>query len=361
MKKIFVFVITFLVIGLAVVSAIGNQDSAPAATGQNYDGNNTPAITQQRPVVAVALFSPFSDGTSEEAAMIKRTFCTLLENTGQVELRSEAFVDQVLREHNLNSPNAAGWSDTAKKAAFGRALNASWIIQGTVQELGDNLLVDIWIYDQNFDWIESTYVFFPPTDDPVGHIQPLVDYLVDAIDRGAKSYMAYRIGGIGPAGGIIFYMKNDNKDGWRCLEAAPYDLGPAQWGAYELYVTTGYGYYGVNKEIGTGKSNTSMIVEGLNSAGETNCAAQLCADYELNGFNDWFLPSIDELREMYSWLIDINSGGHKDTFQHDAYWTSTEVNDLHAVVMGFRGEYAGAWMNFNEKTRMFGVRPIRAF
>ena len=104
-----------------------------------------------------------------------------------------------------------------------------------------------------------------------------------------------------------------------------------------------------------------MIVENLNRAGEKNCAAQLCAGFELNGFKDWFLPSIDELREMYSWLIDINTGGHKNTFQHNYYWTSTERYDLNAVLMGFKGEYAGAWMRHLDKTVMCGVRPIRAF
>jgi len=359
MKKIIVLIIIFLVIIVAAASARGFQDSI-----KNNRGNAPAVITRQRPVVAIALFAPFNGSTPEEALRVKQAFSALLVNTGQVELRNQAFVDQMLIKHNLNSRTSTGWADAGKKEAFGRSLDADWIVQGIIQRLDDKLLADVSFYDPAFAFIENAYVFFPYTTDPIEHVKPLVDSLVDAISRGAKPYIdlnPYRIGDIGPAGGIIFFRNNDTKEGWRYLEAAPFDLGPAAWGAYGRVALYGvYPNYGDEQGIGRGKLNTEAIVRNLNQAGESNCAAQLCAGLELNGFNDWFLPSIDELGWLYL-VVQDNIGGYGDTFQHDFYWSSSEVNEQHGHLEGFNGRWAGAIFNFTDKTAMHGVRAIRAF
>jgi hypothetical protein len=75
--------------------------------------------------------------------------------------------------------------------------------------------------------------------------------------------------------------------------------------------------------IGNGVSNTYVI-------DRTNCspAAELCAALELNGYDDWVLPSINELTEMFLRLgtaapaPNTNIGG----FSGQAYWSSTEYN-----------------------------------
>ncbi|GAJ20252.1 unnamed protein product, partial [marine sediment metagenome] len=94
---------------------------------------------------------------------------------------------------------------------------------------------------------------------------------------------------IGPAGGYIFYDKGYYSDGWRYLEAAPVSTEWTEkyWGSYGTLIG------GTETGIGTGKSNTTIIVTWLNNHSETGKAAQLCDDLVYGGYSDWFLPSRD--------------------------------------------------------------------
>ena len=58
-------------------------------------------------------------------------------------------------------------------------------------------------------------------------------------------------------------------------------------------------------------------------------AALECREFSLNGFTDWFMPSKDELNEMYKQKEMI--GG----FKPFAYWSSTEVSASRAWFQNF--------------------------
>lgn len=82
--------------------------------------------------------------------------------------------------------------------------------------------------------------------------------------------------------------------------------------------------------INTGQANTNAIV---NAQGVGVYAAKICDDLNLNGYNDWFLPSHDELEEMHSnkLIIDNVSLANSGTIiQAMTYWSSTE-SSLHAA------------------------------
>ncbi len=158
--------------------------------------------------------------------------------------------------------------------------------------------------------------------------------------------LVYSVGDAGPAGGIIFYVNTDPAIGeWTYLEAAPSDLPGVQWGDNGTSVNnTGTG-------IGSGEANTAMIVTALGDNGGTAYAAKICNDLVLDGYDDWFLPSQDELNELY------RQKGSVGGFMHSFYWSSSEYSAGYAWDQYFGSGY----QNSNSKTSGSRVRAVRAF
>ena len=99
-----------------------------------------------------------------------------------------------------------------------------------------------------------------------------------------------RVGDTGPAGGLIFYDKGENTDGWQYLEAAPVEFEfQANW----------------------------------------NSANEMCRLLNINGFTGWRLPTRDELSFMYLNLKQRDLGG----FSNDSYWSSTEEQNIFTFTM----------------------------
>lgn len=88
-------------------------------------------------------------------------------------------------------------------------------------------------------------------------------------------------------------------------------------------------------------------------------AAELCLLYKGGGFDDWFLPSKDELHEAYM-NLSHNSRVH---FNEKEYWTSTEKDGEFAWVEHFKGpsEYEMFGQSYYRKFYKESVRPIRVF
>jgi len=166
----------------------------------------------------------------------------------------------------------------------------------------------------------------------------------------AQAETVYKIGDKGPAGGFIFYDKGNNKDGWRYLEAAPADINRLLKGATESFDSTNLKERGV----GWGKRNTDEIMkQAANKGGGFGWAAQACSVYTLNGFNDWFLPSRDELHYMYGNLHMQGLGN----FRNDWYGSSTAAYDESWMAENFEKGNQDNFGNYRE----YRVRPIRQF
>ncbi|HEY6399902.1 MAG TPA: hypothetical protein VI479_00745, partial [Blastocatellia bacterium] len=164
----------------------------------------------------------------------------------------------------------------------------------------------------------------------------------------------YEPGDIGPAGGFVFY-KNPNSaaDGWRYLEAAPVDQSAgAKWGCFRRALADARG-----TAVGMGKKNTEEM---LAACPERGTAADLCANYSLNGVRGWFLPSRDELALMYhnlkaSGVTDFRDAGLADNC---SYWSSSQVT----ADMARHIDFADAGReHYDDKDFPRRVRAIRAF
>jgi len=149
--------------------------------------------------------------------------------------------------------------------------------------------------------------------------------------------------GMSYQGGIIAYIDATGQHG---LIAAPQDQSAdIQW--YDgNYIVTG----ATGTAIGTGKSNTKKIVQ---KQGSGNYAAKLCDDLVLNGYDDWYLPSKDELNELYKNKYLIGGFSTKKDF----YWSSSEHNFNNAWLQYFND--GSQYYYFKYYT--YRVRAVRAF
>jgi hypothetical protein len=154
-------------------------------------------------------------------------------------------------------------------------------------------------------------------------------------------------------GGIIFWL--DGNGGG--LIAAPSDQSSdAEWGCYQTLIAGADG-----TAIGTGTQNTIDIInDSCTSSNGSPTAADICANLTLGGYSDWFLPSKDELNEMY---LNIGQGnalglGNIGGFANGSYWSSTKrVNFKFAWIQIFNNGFQG----YGWKNDFLLVRAVRAF
>ena len=181
-----------------------------------------------------------------------------------------------------------------------------------------------------------------------------IGYLGDAYyPETIESTTVYTIGSTGPAGGIVFYDKGYYSEGWRYLEVAPTDLATGFPFGGATY-NSGYQLVGTGFSIGSGKNNTLLLVERIGEK-TGSYAAKICYDYILNGYDDWFLPSRDELNLMYVNLHKAGLGGFASYY----YWSSSEESyySNNAWRQNFgSGDQDNYGRNYNLR-----VRPVRAF
>jgi hypothetical protein len=168
---------------------------------------------------------------------------------------------------------------------------------------------------------------------------------------------SYAIGDTGPAGGKIFITPSTsgNTTG-KYFEAAPVASQVLRKWATDTDPGIGLG----NAEtavvgadgtaIGTGQQNTADIVAQVGNVAATS-AAVYCDEYAYGGFSDWFLPSKDELNELY--LNQIIIGGFLSSyysssseFSNDAFWFQSFIDGI---------------SNVPYKNNAYYIRPVRSF
>ena len=153
-------------------------------------------------------------------------------------------------------------------------------------------------------------------------------------------------------GGIIFYL--DGSGGG--LIAAPSDETSSSWGC----VGTTVGASGT--AIGTGADNTVNILTNGTTCSTADIAADRCRDKDDGTYSDWFLPSKDELNQMYLNLHAEGLGSF--TASTTYYCSSSEYASSSAVycwVQRFDSAVSPGYQNQLQKQVIFYVRAIRAF
>jgi len=170
-------------------------------------------------------------------------------------------------------------------------------------------------------------------------VSPVVDTVILPA-HAQTSQGLYAIGDTGPCDGIVFYITNGGLNG---LEAATADQGTAPWGCVGTSIPGAIG-----TAIGDGAANTAAILTGC---GDSPIAAELASNYAGGGCTDWFLPSRDELNQLY--LQRAVVGGFAST----GYWSSSEFGAIHAWLKDFNSGNQGSF----SKLGALRVRAVRAF
>ncbi|MFW5442824.1 MAG: Ig-like domain-containing protein [Methylococcaceae bacterium] len=159
----------------------------------------------------------------------------------------------------------------------------------------------------------------------------------------------FELGGMGPAGGIIFYISDgDGSIGMNGMETAPEVFVPVEWGCYAPTLPPAILIGTTGSAIGTGEQNTADILAGCSDPG---IAAEIADQYELNGFFDWFLPSSDEAHKLWE---------NKNFVAHlmANFWTSTENSAFSAF---FVRNSSGVLATANKDVVTNKVHPVRSF
>jgi hypothetical protein len=157
-------------------------------------------------------------------------------------------------------------------------------------------------------------------------------------------------------GGIIFWILQPGQSGYDSkvkhgLIAAPSDQSTGSKWSNGTYIITGTTAW----ELGTGNANTNTIVS---VQGEGNYAAKLCYDLVLNGYDDWYLPSDNELQFLCLFIQSSSPPSSRIN-----YWSSSEINTnpqntasvCYIIAKNSSGAFAG------DKNQSYHVRAVRSF
>ena len=259
------------------------------------------AYAQEQKIIAVATFDITGNAvTQDEADAITELFITELVSTGKVSVVDRANFDKIVKEMKFQ---ASDWSDSAKTTALGNAANAQLISRGQIIKLGSKLYLSSSIIDvKNAKVLSSAREQFNSLDDVFG--------LLGNFAKNAVAGLSLKIGDIGPGGGIVFYI-----EGNKSYEVSEM-LGVATWDG----------------------------------------AIELCNNYRGGEYDDWYLPTKDELN-----LIWQNLRKEGKISGEDWYWSSSLFTNLNAWAQMFSDgsqdyrNYAGYKDKYN------CVRAVRAF
>jgi hypothetical protein len=154
-------------------------------------------------------------------------------------------------------------------------------------------------------------------------------------------------------GGKIAYILQPGDPGYVANEthgliAAPSDQSTsAPWGCFGTAISGAD-----SRAIGSGNQNTIDIMAGCTTAG---IAARICGDLVLGGYDDWYLPSLYELKKLYINRAVI--GG----LTGSVYWSSSQYSEDNVDAFIYNFDVGGETDYYMYKSYSANVRAVRSF
>ncbi len=307
---------------------------------------------QSKPKVVIVPFDA-KGVPQDEADVVTELFISEYAATGKATVPDRNSFDKLAKEQSFQ---ASSWSDSEKIAKLGKAINANQAVVGQIMKFREEIIVTIKVID-----INTTEILSSKTE-RLKDISQLFDKIPGICKELAEksNYVQYKIGSEGEGGGIVFYVSQegfivyDGKGGQKIchyLEMSKSTLGVSNWAPNKDYINTFV-------EIGYGKSNTYKILNYYKnfSLTEENCAAYRCSIYstEKASAGEWFLPSRDELDEMYKTMSRTVISDATNNW----FWSSSAYYNDYAWLQRFSDgdQYYGY-----DKYYTYSVRAVRAF
>jgi hypothetical protein len=157
------------------------------------------------------------------------------------------------------------------------------------------------------------------------------------------------VGDTGPGGGKVFYSARTKQPWGRYLEAAPRTWFSSDGDPNLMWCSNVTDSLPGTQAtaLGAGKANTAAMLGAC-----TTDAAVAATSYRGGGKSDWYLPSRDELRQLFLHKARVGE------FILHGYWSSSEYSAHEAWIQDFYADYTPAP---SDKSYASYVRPIRAF
>jgi len=319
MKKPLLILTALLLATSTLLTSCDTEDPAPTITVQDFvvSIDENPTVGQSIGTINATIehannwrysFDPEHTGIAE--------YVEINSTTGEITITNPDYFDyeQVTSVSGTGKIIAFNSSDVETVASFTITIHINDIYEApplTIQERLDGGESPIEIYRSDNATLESLY---------------------------GKTY----------AGGLIFYLDIATGKGYA---AAPNDQSTALvWD----HNSTGLEATGATStNFGDGEVNTFTITTTL---GTGNYAAQICSDLVLADYSGWFLPTLDELEEMYDVLHAKGLGN----FQAAKYWSSSELDVNGAWYRDFAVS-SGQTGGTATKVNAYAVRAFRAF
>jgi hypothetical protein len=178
------------------------------------------------------------------------------------------------------------------------------------------------------------------------------------------------VGNTGPGGGKVFYVHASGTfacgetlaSTCKYLEAAP-TTGTNSWtdasyrwsgNEVDLIGSTAQGV-----AVGTGYKNTEAIVTQSSTA---NRAGTIARAYRgPNNLSDWYLPSKDELAQLYIQRTTVGGFSDWNIYTGSSYWSSSEGCNYCGGPTPFSHTFTTGFQGTSSPSHEFYVRPVRAF
>jgi len=337
MKKALPFSVVLLFLAMGLFAQTVSLDTAIGEAGKKIETDLSEGVL----AVVVNIESP-SEALSD---YIAGELTGVLINGKKIRMVDQENIHNI--EDELDFQFSGAVSEKTIQAA-GKQLNADFVISGEFSEIAGNYRFRVHAVDVSSAIIVSTAIFTVQNSPQItALIAPDSNGVRPGRRPGEGARGQYRIGSYGPGGGIVFYDKGTEAGGWRYLEVAPVETETTcSWGSGVTGVQTSGG-------IGLGRRNTQYLAHAMKEKKLSKTAVLYCVELNHGGFNDWFLPSVAELEQIYKNLKTKGIGAFADGI----YWSS------HAGGLNMCGSFnfaTGKPME-NHAADTARVRAVRAF